>query len=98
MYVWDPRSFQGFFVLQWERRARMWSSAPQLRVKVGARVRAKAGGIFFVGSGCMRCNNMVTVRFSLSLLVVVDSTEIAKSLAIGTTAVEYVVVAFGIEV
>jgi hypothetical protein len=41
---------------------------------------------------------MVAVRFALSLLVVVDSTEIAKSLAIGTTAVEYVAVAFGIEV
>jgi hypothetical protein len=43
-------------------------------------------------------SKMVAVRFAVSPFVVIGSTEIAKDLAIRTTAVECVIVAFGIEV
>ncbi len=45
-----------------------------------------------------KSSNMVAVRFAVSPLVVIGSTEIAKYLAIGTTTVQGVIVAFGIEV
>jgi hypothetical protein len=48
--------------------------------------------------GRTKSSNMVAVRFTVSPLVVVGSTEIAKNPAIGTTAVQGVIVTLGIEV